>query len=267
MEHARHHPATHQPGMDPPSWPWLGMLAALALLYVIARFRQPGAKPWSGARAACWYAGLLVAGIALVGPLAERAHADFAFHMWVHLLLGMLAPVLLVLGAPVTLALRALPVTWARRSVRVLASPPLATLAHPVTAAVLNVGGLAVLYLTGLYAAMHDHAVIHVLVHGHVLFAGYLFTAAIAGIDPVAHRPSFAYRAVVLVVALGAHAVLAKWLYAHPPAGVPVADARAGSLLMYYGGDAVHLILITLFCAQWYRAARPRTRAWPAVQA
>lgn len=251
--------------LEPSPWPWIVVLGTLALLYAIGVARQPRAKRWKRTRVVCWYAGLLAAGVALIGPIAARAHADFAFHMLGHLLLGMLAPVLLVLGAPVTLTLRALPVGRSRRVVRLLSTPPLATLAHPVTAAMLNLGGLVVLYATDLYAAMHDRAPVHVLVHAHVLFAGYLFTAAMIGIDPVARRPSYLSRAVVLVLALGVHAVLAKWLYAHPPAGVPLDDARAGSLLMYYGGDAVHLALIVVFCAQWFRASQPRPGTLPAA--
>ena len=49
-----------------------------------------------------------------MGPVATAAHSTFAAHMAGHLLRGMAAPLVLVLGAPVTLALRALPVAEAR---------------------------------------------------------------------------------------------------------------------------------------------------------
>ena len=70
--------------------------------------------PWPAHRTVLWFAGLLCAGTALVGPLAGAARAGFTAHMAGHLLLGMAAPLLLVLAAPVTLALRALPVARAR---------------------------------------------------------------------------------------------------------------------------------------------------------
>jgi hypothetical protein len=62
---------------------------------------------------------------------------------------------------------------------------------------------------------------------------------------------------------LAAHGILAKYLYAHPPAGV--LHAEAGAQLMYYGGDVLDLILIVVFCRQWYTATDPnppRRRLW-----
>ena len=78
------------------------------------------------------------------------------------------------------------------------------------------------------------------------------------GIDPNPHRSSFALRTAALIGFLTAHSILAKWLYGHPPAGVDFADARIGAQIMYYGGDAVDVTLIVVFCAQWYTATRPR---------
>jgi putative membrane protein len=253
------HPMDHGSAIVSPIW--LGILLLAALLYGAGVMAQPRGKRWPAGRVACWYAGLVAAGIALIGPVADRAHMDFTWHMAGHLLLGMLAPIGLVQGSPVTLALRALPRAQGRRLAQLLATPPLRALAHPVTAAVLNTGGLIVLYTTGLYGAMHEHQALSLAVHVLILLAGYLFTAAFIGIDPVRHRPSWLTRAVVLVLALGAHATLAKWLYAHPPAGVPAHQAEAASRIMYYGGDAIDLVLIALFCGQWYVATRPRKTA------
>jgi cytochrome c oxidase assembly factor CtaG len=106
------------------------------------------------------------------------------------------------------------------------------------------------------------------LVHAHMLVAGYLFTAAIIGRDPAPHRPGHPVRAAVLVAFLAAHGILAKHVYAHPPHGVLPAQAQTGAQLMYYGGDALDLILIGIFCWQWYAATDPnppapvRRRAW-----
>jgi putative membrane protein len=255
--------AAHDAQAITSSWVWAAFLLTLALLYSLGLHAQPRGKVWSISRAACWYAGLTVAGTALVGPVATKAHGDFAWHMGGHLLLGMLAPILLVLGAPVTLALRALPVERSRRLARLLASPLLHVLTHPITAAVLNTGGLIALYTTSLYEAMHQHIAVSILAHLHVLFAGYLFTAALIGVDPAPRWPSWLYRAIVFVVALSAHSILAKLLYAHPPRGVPLEQAQTGSLLMYYGGDAIDLLLIIIFCHTWYVATRPRPAPRP----
>lgn len=244
-------------GADPAGfWPLLLISVAIAYGVTALRLRRQGR--WPDRRALLFAAGLLVVAGAVTGPLAGRGQHDFVAHMVTHLLLAMLAPILLVLSAPVTIVLRALPVAGARRLVRLLKSWPLGFLTYPVTAAILNVGGLWLLYATALYGLMHEHAWLRIAVHLHLLLAGYLFTAAIIGVDPAPHRPAWLIRASVLVLALGAHAVLAKWLYAHPPDGVPLADAETGSQLMYYGGDLVDLLLIVVFCRQWFHATRPR---------
>jgi putative membrane protein len=245
--------------------PWLRVttllaLAAAAAGYVAASLPLWRSGCWPGVRIVLWCAGIFAVAVALVGPLAQLAHHDFAAHMVGHLLLGMLAPLLLVLAAPVTVALRRLPAVRARRLTRLLAAAPVRLLTHPVTASLLNIGGLWLLYRTGLYSRLDDSLAVHMLVHAHVLGAGYLFAFAFVGVDPAPHRPRFATRAVVLLIALAAHAVLAKSLYAGPPPGVPIEQARSGAMVMYYGGDAVDLVLITVFFRQWFTATRPRRR-------
>jgi putative membrane protein len=136
-----------------------------------------------------WCTGLGVLAMALLSPLAEAAHHDFTAHMAQHLLLGMLTPLLLVLAAPATLALRALPVPPARRLARLLRSRPVRYLTDPIVAATLDAGGLWLLYTTSLYRMMVNHPAVHLAVHVHVLAAGCLFTFAIVGVDPAPHRP------------------------------------------------------------------------------
>ncbi len=233
----------------------LALLGGYLAAVVTARRRG---RRWSWWRTVAWCTGLAVTAVGLLGPTATAAHHDFTAHMAGHLLVGMLAPLLLVLAAPLTLLLQALPVHRARRLSRLLRHRSVRALTHPVTAAVLNAGGLWLLYTTGLYQATGEHEALHVLVHLHVLGSGYLLTAALIGVDPAPHRPDFLSRAVVLVLFLAAHAVLAKYLYAHPPAGVPADQARRAGMLMYYGGDLIHVVVITLLCRQWYAAARPR---------
>ncbi|GGE96898.1 membrane protein [Mycetocola zhadangensis] len=231
-------------------------VVAVACLYfggvVAARRRGRG---WPGVHAAAWVAGLGVGAAALLGPLAEAAHDNFPAHMAGHLLIGMLAPLLLVAGAPVTLALRALEPRQARRLSRVLRSVPVMVVSHPVSAAVLNVASLWILYTTPLFDLMTGSPFFHLLVNVHFLLAGYLFVASLVGWDPNPHRASFPIRAGVLVAALAGHGILAKYLYAHPPTGIPVAQAQSGSMLMYYGGDLADAILIGVLCLQWYRSA------------
>ncbi|UCZ54942.1 cytochrome c oxidase assembly protein [Bacillus shivajii] len=229
------------------------------ILYIIAVVSSNRDKTrWPFYRTLFWGVGSLCAIAAVTGPLAVEAHHDFSVHMLGHLLLGMLAPLLMVLAAPMTLALRTLSVTNARRLAKVLKSSYIRFVTDPVVASVLNIGGLWLLYTTGLYEAMHDYMLLHIFVHLHVFLAGYAFTVAMVDIDPKSSRPNYMYRAVTFVFALAGHGILSKFIYAYPPAGVPAAQAEAGGMLMYYGGDAIDMILIFILCHQWYRATRPR---------
>ncbi|MRX72112.1 cytochrome c oxidase assembly protein [Bacillus lacus] len=217
-------------------------------------------KTWPWQRQLCWYGGSICALAAIIGPLADRAHHDFYFHMLGHLLLGMLAPLLMVLGAPMTLLFRSINTSTARQVTKLLKSWPARILTDPVTASLLNIGGLWLIYTTNVYALMHENGFLHLLIHFHVFAAGYLFTAAMIYIDPVSHPRPYLYRSAVLVAALAGHGILAKILYANPPLGVSEAQAQSGAMLMYYGGDAVDAVLIFLLCLQWYRSARPRAK-------
>jgi putative membrane protein len=202
------------------------------------------------ARRTAWFtAGLAVAA---AGHVVGGSH-DLRAEVVAHLLLGMVAPLLLVLGAPVALLLRALPAQAARRVTRVLGTPAVGVATHPATAALLSVGGLWLLHTTALHGAVAGSAPLTTVVHLHFLLSGYLFAAGVLGVDPAPHLPSFPRRAVVLVLATAAHAVLAKHVYGTPPPGVTADQARIAGLLLWYGGDAAHLPLLVVFCRRWLR--------------
>jgi putative membrane protein len=179
-----------------------------------------------------------------VTGLALPAH-DFTGHALQHLLVAMVAPLGLVLGAPVTLLLRTLPVRTARRLAHLLRSRPARTVAHPVTALLLSTGGLVVLYLTPLYAHLLADPALHQLITIHFVLSGGLFAWVVAGADPAPHRPSVPARLVLLGVAIAVHATLSQLLYAGAYVHIPAtaADRQAGATLMYYGGDLVELLL------------------------
>lgn len=237
----------------------VAVMVGAAAGYALALWAARNRSPWPAQRTVFWYAGMGCAGAGLIGPIATAAHTSFTAHMAGHLLLGMLAPLLLVLAAPITLALRALPVAAARSLTGVLHSPIVRVVTHPAVAAVLNAGGLWVLYTTELFDLMHTSVFIYGLVHAHIFLAGYVFTTALVGVDPDPHRAPIPVRSVVLIGFIAAHSILAKWLYAHPPAGVAAADGQIGAQLMYYGGDVVDVTLIVLLFLGWYTATRPRT--------
>jgi putative membrane protein len=218
-------------------------LLGAGALYVAAGRRTP----WPLLRTASWLAGLAAA---VAGVVLSAAHGDLRVHMAGHLLLGMVAPPLLVLAAPVTLALRALPVGAARRLARLLRTPPLRRATDPLVAVPVNAAGLWLLYGTGLHAAAAHRPALAALVALHVLGSGYLATAAVLAVDPAPHRRGVGVRAGALAAGAAAHDVLAKWLYAAPPPGVHA--AQEGARLMWDGGTVVTLVVAAVLWRRWY---------------
>jgi len=239
----------------------LGLLAVGSYLAALRRSRRR--RPWARHRVACWVGGIALLGVGSAGPLAAAAHRSFVAHAVAHVLVGMAAPLLLVGAAPVTVALRALPVQAARLLSRVLRSRPARLVSEPAVAAALNLGGLWLLYLTPLYAYAQAQPAVHLAVHLHLVAAGCLLTAALVSPDPIPHRRRFGHRAVVLVAAVAGHAILAKYLYAHPPDGVTAAAAETGAMVMYYAGDAVEVVLMVVLCRRWFALPSPAAAVGP----
>ncbi|MBQ1051125.1 cytochrome c oxidase assembly protein [Micromonospora sp. C51] len=225
---------------------WLYLAAAL-------RQRAPDRAGWSHWRTAAFAVGCALLASALLMPAD-----DFAAHMWRHLLLGMLAPLGLVLGAPGILALRCLDRRTGRAALRMVSQPALRPLTHPVAGLLLTAGGLWLLYLTPLYRATLANAALHDLVNLHFLLSGLLFTWSIAGPEPYPHRARVSVRLVVLGAAVVAHASLAQLMYAGLLVDVPatLAELRAGATVMYYGGDLAEILLALALLTTW----RPRPR-------
>jgi putative membrane protein len=249
--------------------------AALTLLTLtgygtaLSQLRRRGDR-WPASRTASLIAGSLCVSAAVLPPISS--HDDlFSTHIAQHLLLGMLGPAFLALSAPVTLALRTLPRRPRRTLLRLLHSRPAATLSAPATAVILDIGGLYVLYLTGLYQAAEHNDLIHDAAHLHMFVAGRLLAWAIVGTDPVRRRAGIRTKLAALVIAGAGHDILAKLIYAHnlPAGGGSIAERHLGAELMYYGGAIIDLALAIAVMTQWYQStgrelARAERRAGPA---
>ncbi|MDQ8184136.1 cytochrome c oxidase assembly protein [Pelagicoccus sp. SDUM812002] len=242
-----------------------GMLAlgvimlALGILYLaLALRRQPTRRSWSRWRTISFTLGCVMVAASLYPPLVPYPHGDFREHMLQHLALAMIAPILLVLAAPMTLLLRSLSVVHARALFRILKSAPVRFLTNPLIALTLNIGGMAALYFTPLYTIANHSPAWHLFLHVHFLAAGCLFAWVIAGPDPAPHRPSVPRRLVILGVSIAFHATLSQMLYAgfHTTVPAPAHELRGGAELMYYGGDIAELLLAFALVSTW----KPRRR-------
>ncbi len=194
---------------------FLGVVAlVLAGGYLLAMvvLRRRGDR-WPAGRAVAWLAGCAALLVATSSGVRSYGSAMFSVHMAEHMTLNMFAPVLLVLGAPVTLALRVLPSAgpgqppgpreWITRMVH---SPITAFLSHPVTAFVLFVGSLYAVYFTPAFDTLVRYHWGHEFMAVHFLITGYLFYWGIIGVDPGPRRLPFIGRLALLFAIMPFHA-------------------------------------------------------------
>lgn len=250
----------------------------LAVVYVAAvlRLRRRG-DSWPVGRTVAWLLGCAVLLIATSSGIGRYMPAVFSVHMAAHMLLSMLVPILLVLGAPVTLALRALPAAGRDEPpgprewlLAALHSRFSRILTNPLVALAMFVGGFYGLYFGGIFdAAAGSHAG-HVLMNLHFLLSGYLFYWVVIGVDPTPRPiPPLAKLAVVFaslplhaffgVVLMGSKEVLAEGfyeslkLYWHTDLA---GDQRLGGGIAWSAGELPLLIVLIALLVQWTRADR-----------
>jgi putative copper resistance protein D len=187
------------------------LLAALYLAAVVLLRRR--SDRWPVGRTVSWLAGCAALVFATGSGVRAYGSAMFSIHMVEHMTLNMFVPLLLVLGAPVTLALRVLPSAapgappgpreWILRAVH---SPLTAFLSNPITAFVLFVGSLYAVYFTPLFDTLVQYHWGHELMSLHFLLTGYLFYWGIIGVDPGPRRLPFIGRLALLFATMPFHA-------------------------------------------------------------
>jgi cytochrome c oxidase assembly factor CtaG/putative copper export protein len=247
----------------------------LAALYLVGvrRLRRRG-DGWAVGRTLAWLAGCAALLIATSSGIGRYGPAMFSVHMGEHMILAMLVPILLVLGAPVTLALRTLPSggrtgppgprEWLLAAVH---SPVARWSTHPLVALPLFVGSYYALYFSGLFpAALPEHGA-HVLMNLHFLIVGALFFWPIVGIDPAPRRlPPVARLGVVMAsvpfhaffgVALmsGSTVIGGDFYRALALPWVPdlLQDQRLGGGLAWASGELPLLLVVVALLIQWSR--------------
>lgn len=250
----------------------VGLGTALYVAGVLV-LRRRGDR-WPVGRSVAWALGMLVVAWATMGGLGTYSHVLFSAHMVSHMLLSMVAPIFLVLGAPVTLALRALPgprqageVSPRGMLTAVLHSRVATFLTHPVVGPVLFIGSLYGLYFTPLFDTLMRSILGHVGMELHFLAVGTLFYYVIIGVDPSPRRLVPLARFGVMLVTLPFHAFFS---IAVMSATVPTGEAYWRDLDRPYLTDLVHdqylggsiswalgevplLIVMVALLAQWFR--------------
>jgi putative membrane protein len=201
-------------------------------------------------------------GVAVIAT--QSGVARFEDHrMWVHMvqhtLLGLVVPLLVVLAAPLTLALQTGGPATRRGLRRGLRSRPAHVLTHPVVAWCLFGGGLIAIYLTPLLGLAARNEVVHLAVHVHVVVAGTLFLAVLIGVDPLPGRPPYAARLLALLVAVPFHAIVGLALVSArqpvaPDAYPLLSDQRTAAGLFWGTGELFTVVVAAIVVRQWWLA-------------
>jgi putative copper resistance protein D len=253
---------------------WL-LVCAFGIFFYIAgvvRLRRRGdAWPWH--RAVLWTLGLLVLFYVTNGGITVYGDYLFTAHMAAHMTLGMMVPIFLVAGAPVTLAMRAIHKRddgsrgsreWILLAVH---SRYGRLISHPIFATINFVGSLWIFYYTPIFRwAVTDH-IGHEWMVIHFLLAGYLFVQSLIGIDPGPSRLSYPLRLVQLFAAMTVHAffglaimsgeglLLADWFGAmgRTWGDAPLVDQQAGGAIAWSVGEIPSVVIAVLLSMQWGR--------------
>ena len=254
---------------------WILIVAFLAFFYLagVRRLRKRG-DHWSIFKTASFMIALLVLFYVTNGAVNAYEKYLFSVHMLAHMTLGMIIPVLIAPGAPITLALRAINKRdddsrgvreWIMLAVH---SRVAKILSRPVVAAIFFAGSLWVFYYSPLFRwATEDH-IGHTFMIFHFLISGYLFVQTLVGTDPLPYRAPYPMRLVILLATLAFHAffgvtlmtgtglLLADWYGAMGrPWGVDaITDQRAGGGIAWSIGEIPTLALAIFVLIMWSKS-------------
>ncbi|MDP3891218.1 cytochrome c oxidase assembly protein [Nocardioides sp.] len=201
---------------------WLVVALFMMTWYVVAarRLHRRGDR-WSAPRTAAWLFGWILFVWATSGSPGVYGEVLFSMHMVQHMTIATAVPAFLVLGTPVTLALRSFrrrtdgsfgPREWVQR---VVLSLPLQLLAAPVVAAGLFIVSLVAFYYSSPFRLSLESHTAHLLMVAHFLITGYLLANCLVGADPGLHRPSYPLRVLLLMVTFAFHALFSVSLMAN----------------------------------------------------
>ena len=260
---------------------WLTAAAGAAGLYIggVLRLRARG-DSWPMGRLAWWLAGCAALAFVTSGGPGVYGRVHFSAHMVQHMSLMVIVPFLLVLGAPVTLAMRALHVrrdgSFGPREMllEMVHSRFLRVVGHPLVAATMFIASLVVFYYTPLFElAMLTHAG-HVLMTAHFILIGYVFIWSLIGIDPGPSRPPYPFRLILLLVMLGFHAffgislmstgtlIAPDWWHAlgQTDDDALLADQQTGGAIAWAAGDIPSFLLGVALLVGWFRSDAQEAR-------
>lgn len=255
------------------SWASLIILLTAGLYaWGVLRLHRRGDR-WPVGRTLAFAAAMGFAALATISGLAVYDDTLLSVHMAQHMILAMLVPLAMALGAPVTLALRTLPRRPRRWLLVVLHSRAAKVLSFPPLTFALFVLTPWALYFTGWYTATLHSDYLHEMTHLHMVLVGCLFFWPLMGVDPLPGRISYPARMLLVVLTLPFHAFMGvtimgqetliggSWYpdLSQGPMGAwlpnPHTDQQLAGGILWSSGDAIGLLFFAVLFVQWVRAS------------
>ncbi|UYN85058.1 MAG: bifunctional copper resistance protein CopD/cytochrome c oxidase assembly protein [Microcella sp.] len=254
-------------------WALLAGFGAFFYLAGAVRLRRRGDR-WPVHRTVLWLLGMITLFVVTSSGLAVYERYLFSIHMLGHMVLSMAIPVMLVLGAPVTLAARAIhgrkdgsrgPREWI---LAIVHSRFAGIVGHPLVASIVFAVSLLVFYYSPLFSWAVTEHLGHQWMIVHFLLSGYLFVNALVGVDPAPYRPPYPIRLIILLATMAFHAffglslltgtglLLPEWYGAmgREWGQTPIADQQTGGGIAWSVGEIPTLVLAMLVVWSWSRA-------------
>ena len=253
----------------------LGLLIFAVAIYIkgVIILSRRGDK-WPVGRTIAFALGISAIDFATSGGLGVYSRFAFSNHMLSHMVLGMIAPIGIVLGAPITLALRTLPIgrNEQERGIRgsfiaLLHSKLSKIYTHPVVALAIFNGSLFALYFTPLFGNLMQGHSGHFFMSIHFLLSGILFFQVLIGVDPMPRKVLHIVKVIIIFAAMSIHAffsisvmsastLLDNGYFAlleRPWATDLLADQRAGGAIGWAMGEIPILLALLATFIQWTR--------------
>lgn len=257
----------------------IACLVALALYgWGVVRLVRRGDK-WQIGRSISFVAGVLTILLVMCTKLNDYGMVMFSVHMVQHMVISMLSPILILMGAPITLALRALPVAARGHKgprewlLWILQSRYMKIITHPAFTIPLFIASLYALYFTPIFDTLMGSKVGHIGMMVHFLAVGLVFFWPIMGVDPGPHRPGYIMRMLELFAGMPFHAFFGIALmmasepmvgtYKNPPASLGIdalADQTAAGGIAWAFSEVPSVLVLLALLFQWYRSEQRQAR-------
>ncbi len=234
-------------------------LLLAAVVYLMGTRKVAGrGRHWPVSRTVSFLLGLVSVELALGSSVAVLAMSRFESHIVQHLLLMVVGPPLLALGAPMTLALQTVSRPTKRTLLRILHSRPFGTLSHPITVFFLYYLSMYAFFLSGALGYAMDHMWLMDIINLGFLAGATLFWWPMVGLDPIPRwRMGPAFKLVNLLIGIPVEAFLGIALLMKTSPAAPMytlASTHAGGGILWAASELATVIALVPIFVQWTRA-------------